>query len=74
MTIRRDDDREYIVTNWHVVSGRDANTGELLDKKTGKFWRSTFALKRCGGQLSREDGSAKAGAGYGDRTQLTRVF
>jgi hypothetical protein len=34
ITIRLDDTREYIVTNWHVVSGRDANTGEPLDKKT----------------------------------------
>ena len=33
--------------------------------------RKGLALKRYGGQLSRDDGSAKVGAGYGDRTRLT---
>ena len=33
--------------------------------------RSAFALKRYGGQLSRDHGSAEVGAGYGDRTLLT---
>jgi hypothetical protein len=25
----------YVITNWHVVSGKNAETGELLDKVTG---------------------------------------
>ena len=33
--------------------------------------RSAFALKRYGGQLPRDHGSAEVGAGYGDRTRLT---
>jgi hypothetical protein len=27
----------FVITNWHVVSGRNADTNELMDKKMRQF-------------------------------------
>lgn len=32
---RPDDDRLWVVTNWHVVTGRDPGTGQALNQQTG---------------------------------------
>lgn len=48
----RFDDEDYLITNWHVLNGRNANTGKLLSEKTGAFPRTVVIYHRSKNSLS----------------------